>query len=288
MHASLEGADLFAPGARPARVGRHHDEAESVITTRAVKMRAHVAWLQVMGTITQVWTRDPIAALTFDDGPHPVWTPRLLDILHAYDARASFFMIGKTAQRYRTIVQRVAAEKHAIGNHSWDHPSFPLITGSERREQIRACGRAIAPYGCGLFRPPYGHQTFSSRMDALWLRQRVVTWSVAARDWLDDGPKAIVERVLSQVRPGSVILFHDALADAINDRCFDREPTLQAVSILLERLAHKLTLVTLPELLRHGKPLVENWVIRSDRASLNQLRPESGEPRRYGIERRRI
>src|SRR5690242_18370490 len=91
--------------------------------------------LFVFGTITHVSTSKPAVALTFDDGPDPVFTPRLLDILQQHHAKATFFMVGQAAERHPDIVKKVAAAGHAIGNLSWDHPSFPLLTGRERRDQ---------------------------------------------------------------------------------------------------------------------------------------------------------
>src|SRR2546422_6863677 len=76
--------------------------------------------------LTHVLTEEPVVALTFDDGPDPVNTPCLLDLLSAHHARGTFFMIGVHAHQHPELVSRVAAESHAIGNHSWDHPSFPL------------------------------------------------------------------------------------------------------------------------------------------------------------------
>ncbi|MGH8754891.1 MAG: polysaccharide deacetylase family protein [Burkholderiales bacterium] len=121
----------------------------------------------MIGTITHVSTSDAVAALTFDDGPHPEFTRRLLDILDRYQARATFFIVGRSAQRYPELVKRIAQAGHALGNHSWDHPSFPYISRRERRLQIRACAKAIHPYGLKLFRPPYGNQSIASRLDAL-------------------------------------------------------------------------------------------------------------------------
>jgi len=71
-----------------------------------------------IGTVTHVSTKDPVAALTFDDGPHPVFTPLLLEILGRHQARATFFMVGKTAGMYPELVRQVASEGHAIGLHS--------------------------------------------------------------------------------------------------------------------------------------------------------------------------
>ncbi len=167
-----------------------------------------------------------MVALTFDDGPDPVSTPRLLNVLAAHRARATFFMIGVRAAQHPELVKRVATEGHAIGNHSWDHPSFPLISSRERRAQIRACARAMAPYGRLLFRPPYGDQDLASWLDARRMGYRVVAWKVAAGDWVDrDGP-SIADDVTTDLRRGSVVLFHDGLFDASDDRFFARESML--------------------------------------------------------------
>ena len=131
--------------------------------------------LLAVGTITRVSTSKPVAALTFDDGPDPVFTPRLLAVLHKHQAKATFFMVGKAAERHPDIVKEVAVAGHAIGNHSWDHPSFPLISRRERWAQVRACEKAIAPYGQRLFRPPYGDQNLLSRLEASWLGYQVIT-----------------------------------------------------------------------------------------------------------------
>jgi peptidoglycan/xylan/chitin deacetylase (PgdA/CDA1 family) len=89
--------------------------------------------------------------MTFDDGPDPEYTPRLLDILKKYQVHATFFiMVGEAAHNHPKLVRQVAQAGHAVGNHSWDHPSFPLISGRERRAQIRACAEAIANLSGGF------------------------------------------------------------------------------------------------------------------------------------------
>lgn len=235
----------------------------------------------MMGTITHVSTQDTVAALTFDDGPHPESTPRLLDILEKHQAHVTFFMVGEAAQQYPEIVRRAAQSGHAIGNHGWDHPSFPLISGRERRAQLRACAKATAPHGQQLFRPPYGHQSIASRLDALWLGYEVVTWNVAAVDWLDHDAEWMTNRLISIIKPGSVILFHDVLYHTIEARYADREPMLEAVDMLLEELGDSFHFITVPELLRHGRPQRRNWYWKADPDWLNTLQGEQSEARRY-------
>ncbi len=216
------------------------------------------------GTITHVATREPAVALTFDDGPDPIATPWLLEVLAAHGAKATFFMVGKAAARQPELVARVAAAGHAIGNHSWDHPSLPLLRGRGRRLQIRWCREALAPHGAALFRPPWGHQSPGSHLAALLLGYRVVAWNVMAEDWLDDGPEILAERVRHGLAPGAIALFHDALYSTTDRRYEDRAPTVRAVEMLLEEFAGRLRFVTVPELLALGRPRRWHWYKRPD------------------------
>jgi peptidoglycan-N-acetylglucosamine deacetylase len=236
-----------------------------------------VAERHLMGPITHVETQDEVAALTFDDGPHPEYTPRLLQVLERFQARATFFMVGEAAQRHAEIVRWVAQAGHTIGNHSWDHPSFPLLTGRERREQIRACARAIAPYGLRIFRPPYGEQSITSRLDTLLLGYQVVTWNLNVGDWWDDDAQRMADLAASGIQPGSVIVFHDALFDSGDPKLgpkltrkanVNREAMLAAVKMLLERLQSRFRFITVPELLRHGQPVRQNVYFKDEEERL--------------------
>lgn len=252
--------------------------------TRIIRRLVGAAARRALGTITHVLTQDAVVALTFDDGPHPEYTPCLLDILERHRARATFFMLGETAQRYPNLLQRVAQAGHAIGNHSWDHPSFPLISGQERRAQLRACQRALAPYGQRLFRPPYGHQSVASRLDALLLGYQVVAWSLHAYDWLDRDANWMVDRLVDRIQSGSVVLLHNVLYHTAEERYADREPMMEALDMLLERVSDRFQFITVPELLQHGRPQRENWYLRGDVEWLNSLKGQGCQPRRYACD----
>jgi peptidoglycan/xylan/chitin deacetylase (PgdA/CDA1 family) len=231
--------------------------------------------------LTGVLTEQPVVAVTFDDGPDPLYTPRLLDILAANDARATFFMIGARAQRHPELVAQVAAEGHAIGNHSWDHPSFPFISREERREQLQACAEAIFRYDAGLFRPPYGHLDLDSWLDVDQMGYRAVAWKIDPGDWDDKPASAIVEAVMAQVRPGAVVLLHDGLFDAPESGFFPRDATISAVGLLLDRLRGAFRFVTIPQLLKCGTPHWKRWNYVEPKDELNRLSRRDGSARRY-------
>jgi peptidoglycan/xylan/chitin deacetylase (PgdA/CDA1 family) len=231
---------------------------------RRLARRLLTASAALTGTVTSVVTRERAVALTFDDGPDPEVTPRLCELLEAHGARGTFFMIGRSAARWPEVVARVAAGGHAIGNHSWDHPSFRLIRGRYRRAQIRWCREALGELDSGLLRPPYGHQSLGSQLDARLAGYRTVAWSVMAEDWLDDPAEALVERVEAGLAPGAIALFHDVLWTALEERHRDRGPTLAAIETLLERHSGDWRFVTVPELLALGRPRREHWYKRAD------------------------
>ncbi len=216
-----------------------------------------------VGSLVRVSVREPAIALTFDDGPDPVETPRVLEVLERHGARGTFFLVGRRVAEHPEVVARTVAGGHALANHSWDHPSFRLIDGPARRGQIARCAEALRPHlpaGAPLlFRPPYGEQGLGARLDAARSGHQVVAWDVVAEDWRDDPAEALVQRVMRRLRRGSVVLFHDTLYRTEDERYRDRAPLRQALEILLGRLAPTHRFVTVPELLQLGSPV--RWPI---------------------------
>jgi peptidoglycan-N-acetylglucosamine deacetylase len=225
---------------------------------------------QMLGTVSRVATEDPVVALTFDDGPHRVHTPHLLDVLAEYDARATFFMIGEQAKAHPDVVQRVAAAHHAIGNHTYDHPSFPLIGAGERHRQLQTCAAVLAPFGSRLFRPPYGHESLASHASALVSGYQVIGWSAHASDWEHHPSQWILERLLDRVKPGRIVLLHDAIHRPPTPEVADRSEMIAALRMLLEELSPRYRFVTVPTLLAHGRAM-RTWYRPADRVFLATL-----------------
>ncbi len=217
----------------------------------------------VLGTLTSVKT-PAAAALTFDDGPDPAWTPRLLELLKRYGARATFFMVGENAERNPGLLARIAADGHAMGNHTYSHCSLPPLPWREQREAIRRCSRILGHGTPGLLRPPYGHQTIQSRLAALCERQRVIAWSAAVGDWRRQPEDLLAQKLREALQPGAVILLHDSIHLSPDvtpgaDLEPNRETAFRALETVLAERAGSLQLLTVPELMKCGAPQWSSW-----------------------------
>ena len=173
----------------------------------------------------------PEIAITFDDGPHPAFTPQVLDILRRFEVPATFFCVGLNAHSYPELVARAAEEGHTIGNHTWSHPYLPDLSRDEVLRQVDATNEALtraAGRAATHLRPPYGSRT----PEVLgWLAEHGMTtvlWDVDAQDWARPGTDAIVESVTKDSTDGSCILMHDAGGD--------RAQTVEALPRILTAL----------------------------------------------------
>ncbi|SHM67758.1 polysaccharide deacetylase family sporulation protein PdaB [Caldanaerovirga acetigignens] len=191
-------------------------------------------------------------AITFDDGPDPLYTPQILDILKEKDVRATFFLIGKNAQQYPEIAKRITKEGHTIGNHTYSHKSLIPLSAAATRKEIKRGEEAIfkaTGIRPTLFRPPRGvYSTYALK----FLRQErytVVLWDVSAMDWAELPPQSIVSNVLRHVRPGSIILFHDS-GDIVSFKGGDRTNTVKALPLVIDELkAQGYDFVTVDEMI---------------------------------------
>ncbi len=161
-------------------------------------------------------------ALTFDDGPHPVYTPQLLKVLDYYAIPASFFWLGACVHRYPTVAKSVCDRGHWIGLHGYDHRSFPLLSTAELQRSLNLTQNAIST-ACGIdgalvrdVRPPNGLFTPQTLELLTQWQYRSVMWSVVPEDWVRPGIKLVVQRVLEQVQNGSTIVLHDGACGGID------------------------------------------------------------------------
>ena len=163
--------------------------------------------------ITAVPVDRPCIAMTFDDGPSAVLTPRLLDILKQRNIKATFFVLGQLVQEHPEIVARAVAEGHEIGNHSWDHKALnKLGEGGLRHELADTSGEISKAAGkpVTLMRPPYG--ATNPRLNRAIEKEygmKVILWSVDPFDWRRPGPQVIQQRIVAGTQPGAIILAHD-------------------------------------------------------------------------------
>jgi peptidoglycan-N-acetylglucosamine deacetylase len=223
---------------------------------------------KLFAPVTRVDTDAPIVALTFDDGPDPYWTPRVLEVLDRHRAQATFFMVGKWAGAWPELVASVARRGHAIGNHSWDHAALTMISSRERKRQLVECQHALEPYGIPLLRPPYGQMNLVAALDARRLGFAVVKWNVDVGDWWKDDPSAMADELITRVRPGSIVLLHDVLRQHPSDEStpvlryppyVDRGAMLIALDAFLADARERLSFVTLSELLRRSAMYHRGW-----------------------------
>jgi peptidoglycan-N-acetylglucosamine deacetylase len=150
--------------------------------------------------------------LTFDDGPDLEYTPKVLDILAKYDAKATFFEVGQNVQKHPELTKRIHAAGHSVENHTWNHADLRKLSATAFRQQVMSTDQAIrTQIGSvpGCLRPPYGGVSATVRQRAKALGKDLVVWTVDSRDWTKPGTAAIVQRVVKNVHSGSVILMHD-------------------------------------------------------------------------------
>lgn len=172
-------------------------------------------------------------ALTIDDGPHPTWTPQVLDLLAQYNVRATFCLVGEQVRRYPELVRRIVADGHTLCDHSWDHDEqlgrrSPEVIERELRNTYDAIVEATGGIKPIYYRAPGGNWSTSMIDEARALGMVCLNWSVDPADWSRPGTDKIVSLVLKNTAPGDVVLMHDGGGD--------RSQSLQALNTLLPRL----------------------------------------------------
>lgn len=185
-------------------------------------------------------------ALTFDDGPHPRYTPQILDILDRYNVKATFFVIGKNLENYPSVLKRVYESGHEIGNHSYDHTNEKHFDESKITFEIEKCEELICEQigvKPNLFRPPQGDYNLYSEKIASQKEYSIILWSIDTRDWEHLSPNKIMSVIDRQLVGGDIILMHDYTSG--------KNTTCDALEIIIPTLLSKgYEFVTVSELIK--------------------------------------
>lgn len=171
--------------------------------------------------ICSLKTEDRLLALTFDDGPHGMNTPLVLDVLKRYSVRATFFVIGKNIESNIDIIRRIVDEGHTIGNHTYSHSfGLPFYSTGKVASELEKCNRLIGDVTgkeCTLFRPPFGVTNPNIGRAVRKMRMRTIGWSIRSFDTVSSrNRKDVAAGVIRKLHPGGIILLHDRCEDAAN------------------------------------------------------------------------
>ncbi|MGE7840035.1 polysaccharide deacetylase family protein [Lysinibacillus sp. NPDC093712] len=206
-----------------------HGQAENIVSNEARLVETeeiaeeNEADVEVIEEVETIALRPDgkYIALTFDDGPSPKVTPRVLQTLKQHEAKATFFMLGSRVEMYPSIAAQVAAEGHEIANHTFSHPNLKKMTHKEMIEEIDKTNNIIemaTGVTSTLFRPPYGVYNQDILNYTTSNNYTTILWSVDSLDWKSRNPTTIKKEILSNVTNKSVVLMHDihtATAEAL-------------------------------------------------------------------------
>ena len=156
-----------------------------------------------------------VVALTFDDGPHPVATEKILSLLESHNAHATFFVIGQNAVHYPDVLRIIADKGHEIANHTYSHGALFRESMDEIKDEIEKTEDiilSICQKKTTLFRPPEGCISGNILSAAGDLGYDVILWSIDTNDWAHTSKEEMINNVKKNVKPGSIILFHDYIS----------------------------------------------------------------------------
>ena len=171
----------------------------------------------------------PVVYLTFDDGPHPVYTAEVLDVLRRYGVRATFFVVGAMVERFPHLLNRVLLEGHTVANHTWNHENLAKLSGDAIDRTLERTQEILGANATACMRPPYGAIDDLARQRTEEHGLDVIMWSASANDWLDLTADTIAERIVAGAVDGGIILMHDGGGN--------RSRTVEGLDIALQQLS---------------------------------------------------
>lgn len=184
-------------------------------------------------------------ALSFDDGPHPIYTQEVLCVLREHGIKGTFFVIGKNVGYYPDILRQISQEGHEIGNHTFTHSLKKKVNKKTMSDDLQKSSDAIkrvCGYDVKLFRPPGGILNNCVKEAASELGYRIVLWNIDTKDWANVSVDSITKNVLKNTKSGSIILFHDYI--------YKNSPTVEALKCIIPVLKEQgFSFVTVGELI---------------------------------------
>lgn len=206
------------------------------IGRKVLRRLTYSSRIQLLGKfVDRVKTQEKVVALTYDDGPNPPYTDRLLDVLNRLEVKATFFVLGKQVELYPETAKAIVSEGHELGNHSYSHPQMIRKTPAFLKSEIQKTDRLLRELGVTgniHFRPPFGLKFLMLPYTLMRLGKVSVLWNLDSEDYQISDPTVVVDNLLARVSPGSIILLHDALDDLKGDRSV----AIAATELLVEKL----------------------------------------------------
>lgn len=205
-------------------------------------------WIDVAPVVKNVHTSHKVVALTFDDGPLNDTTPEILRILKEKKVKATFFVVGERVKRFPMLVRQEIWEGHEVGAHTYSHPNLTKLSKNQLEEEIDKTEKIISTVAPkpNLFRPPGGSYNDAIMKLTRDKGYRTILWSIDTQDWRSPSVGDIVNSVLKDVKPGSIILLHDGKYPS---------PTPEAVEFIIDNLRSLgYEFVTTSELLQDYEP----------------------------------
>lgn len=225
----------------PQPVKREPEKSFQLTVAQLVKLHPETFYLKGKGSDRRI-------ALTFDDGPNPTYTSQILDILKKYNVKATFFIMGSRAEANPELLQRMIAEGHVIGNHTWSHPDLRKVQRPKLTEELKRTEDAIEGITgkrTALMRPPYGAVNQENVEGLIDMNYKIINWSVDSVDWRDKDVDAILVNTLKGIRRNDIVLFHDSSGEGVS-----MQATVDTLPELIETLSlHGYSFVTVDKLL---------------------------------------
>ena len=228
--------NVILPASGPWRLGvvsTHGEAADYEMTATVLPLGAFTDPNLVvpLPTIPIRPTAEPgdVVYLTIDDGPHPVYTPQMLDVLARHNARATFFVVGYLVERYPAIVERIVAEGHTVANHTWLHEDLTTLSRESFDQTISRTQEILGEHATPCLRPPYGSRDAFTYDWAASHGLAIALWTVDTFDWRNPGAETIANRIVAGASDGAIVSLHDGGGE--------RSQTVQALDDALTRLA---------------------------------------------------